>query len=445
MAAGLGFKTFTTGEVLTAADTNGYLMQGVLVFASAAARDAAITSPQEGQCCYLKDTDAVLTYSGSAWVGFDDSNAIQNSIVDAKGDIVAASAADTPARLAVGSNGETLVADSSTSTGLRYQAPVAVNPVINGALDIWQRGTSFTSFPNTSTYTADRFYAYRNDLGSGATISRQASGLTSIQYAMRIARDSGNTSTSNISVLQDIESANSYPYAGKTITFSFYARAGANYSPTSSLLGFAVVTGTGTDQSLRSGYTGATSIINTTATLTTSWQRFTTTAAVGSSATQLGFYFYTSPTGTAGANDYAEFTGVQIEVASVATPFRRAGGTIQGELAACQRYYFRNANGPAYGSNGTSLAYSTTKAISKLQPPVTMRVSPTVLDFSALAINEPGVGNYAVTALTLVSSETGPNYISLETTVASGLINTRFYYLVNNNNSAGYVGVSAEL
>ena len=67
MAAGLGFKTFTTGEVLTAADTNGYLMQGVLVFASAAARDAAITSPQEGQFAYLKDTNATTYYTGSAW------------------------------------------------------------------------------------------------------------------------------------------------------------------------------------------------------------------------------------------------------------------------------------------------------------------------------------------------------------------------------------------
>ena len=69
MAAGLGFKTFTTGEVLTAADTNGYLMQGVLVFASSAARAAAITSPQEGQYSFLKDTDALEYYSGSAWVG----------------------------------------------------------------------------------------------------------------------------------------------------------------------------------------------------------------------------------------------------------------------------------------------------------------------------------------------------------------------------------------
>lgn len=67
MAAGLGFKTFTTGEVLTAADTNGYLMQGVNVFANAAARTAAITSPQEGQMSFLKDTDATQYYTGSAW------------------------------------------------------------------------------------------------------------------------------------------------------------------------------------------------------------------------------------------------------------------------------------------------------------------------------------------------------------------------------------------
>ena len=68
MAAGLGFKDFTTGEVLTAADVDGYLMQGIWVFASAAARNAAVTSPQEGNACYLKDTNEVLTYSGSAWV-----------------------------------------------------------------------------------------------------------------------------------------------------------------------------------------------------------------------------------------------------------------------------------------------------------------------------------------------------------------------------------------
>jgi hypothetical protein len=74
MAAGLGFKDFVTGEVLTAADVDGYLMQGVWVFADAAARTAAVTSPQEGNMSYLKDTNSTEYYSGSAWVAVGASN-----------------------------------------------------------------------------------------------------------------------------------------------------------------------------------------------------------------------------------------------------------------------------------------------------------------------------------------------------------------------------------
>ena len=68
MAAGLGFKDFVTGEVLTAADVDGYLMQGVWVFADATARTAAVTSPQEGNYSFLKDTNSTEYYDGSAWV-----------------------------------------------------------------------------------------------------------------------------------------------------------------------------------------------------------------------------------------------------------------------------------------------------------------------------------------------------------------------------------------
>lgn len=68
MAAGLGFKNFVTGDVLTSGDANGYLMQGVWVFANAAARTAAVTSPVEGNMSYLSDTNSVEYYSGSAWV-----------------------------------------------------------------------------------------------------------------------------------------------------------------------------------------------------------------------------------------------------------------------------------------------------------------------------------------------------------------------------------------
>lgn len=64
-----GYRTFSAGEVLTAANVQTFLQDQVIaVFANATARDAAITSPAEGQHCFLKDTDALQYYTGSAWV-----------------------------------------------------------------------------------------------------------------------------------------------------------------------------------------------------------------------------------------------------------------------------------------------------------------------------------------------------------------------------------------
>lgn len=68
--SGLGFKTFTAGDVLTAADVNGYLMkQAVMVFDDATARSTALTAPTQGMVTYLKDTDRLEKYDGAAWVG----------------------------------------------------------------------------------------------------------------------------------------------------------------------------------------------------------------------------------------------------------------------------------------------------------------------------------------------------------------------------------------
>lgn len=69
--AGAGFKTFTAGSILTASDTNTYLMQqSTMVFATTTARDAAITAPSDGMMCYVNSGDAnegLYSYNGSAW------------------------------------------------------------------------------------------------------------------------------------------------------------------------------------------------------------------------------------------------------------------------------------------------------------------------------------------------------------------------------------------
>ena len=146
MAAGLGFKDFQTGEVLTAADVDGYLMQGIWVFTNTTARDAAVTSPQEGNFAFTKDTNSLWYYDGAAWVasgatgdiegvtagigisggGTSGTVTVTNSMataIDAKGDLVAGTGADTFAKLTVGANGTTLVADSAEATGLKWAAP----------------------------------------------------------------------------------------------------------------------------------------------------------------------------------------------------------------------------------------------------------------------------------------------------------------------------------
>ena len=85
------------------------------------------------------------------WVAQDDSNAIQNAIVDAKGDLISASAADTPARLAVGANGTVLTADSSESTGLKWATPIAGGKVLQVVSATYSTSTTIasTSFADT--------------------------------------------------------------------------------------------------------------------------------------------------------------------------------------------------------------------------------------------------------------------------------------------------------
>jgi hypothetical protein len=314
--------------------------------------------------------------------------------IDAKGDLVVGTGADTYDNLAVGNNGETLVADSSTSTGLRYQSGYNGNGIINGGFDIWQRSTSAT-FAGTVTYpAADRWYGVSLGSSPTCTMSRQTADTTGLTYAMRFGRNSGQTATGDIYSGNTFESLDSKRFAGQTVTLSFYVKAGAN-APTT--LYSQIRTGTGTDQSaatlFSTGWTGGLNNSQTN-TISTTMTRYSQTVTLGSTVNQIMVLFTYASTGTAGANEWIQVEGVQLELGSVATTFKRsngAGGTIQGELAACQRYYQKSygqsVTVPTNSSNtGAVYAISgnaaNSNAISRIGLPVVMRAAPTIVIYS---------------------------------------------------------------
>jgi hypothetical protein len=171
MAAGLGFKDFTTGEVLTAADVDGYLMQGIWVFADATARDAAVTSPQEGNFAFLKDTNVTTYYTGSAWANVDTTG--MTNPMTTTGDTIYSSSGSTPARLGIGTAGQVLQVNSGATapewatpggSGANWSLLNAGGTALTGAATITVSGISgkdkiMVIFTGASSASADSYMA----------------------------------------------------------------------------------------------------------------------------------------------------------------------------------------------------------------------------------------------------------------------------------------------
>jgi len=222
----MAYKVFSNGDALTGSELNTYLMnQSVMVFASTTARNAALPSPVEGMLVWLQDTDKYTYYNGSAWTD-----------------------------LAV---------------------PFNSNAIINGAFDIWQRGTSFSN-PVSGSYTADRFMYVGDGSGATRTISQQTftpgtapvtgyEGQFFFRYATTVA-GSGSTYNGFQQRIEDVRA-----FAGQTVTVSFWAKADAARSVSVSLT-----------QSFGSGGSGSIETSFGTASVTTSWTRFSFSVAIPS-------------------------------------------------------------------------------------------------------------------------------------------------------------------
>lgn len=250
------------------------------------------------------------------------------------------------------------------------------NLALNGRFDFWQRGTTFSStallapgvggvYAYTRLFSADRWYAFQiaQDTATDSpalTYSQVATVTGAEQYpwAARLQRDGGETATGVIGLAQEVDRGFVKLNRGNTLQVTALVRTGADFTGG---LAVGIFTGSGTSEGEEihdptstvstGGYTGTfTTLVNATVGTGTPGASSVTTAltvttsVVPLTATNMALLFRrTGMTGTAGANDWIDITGVQltkgIAGTTIAIPYTLAGITLAGELDACQRYY----------------------------------------------------------------------------------------------------------
>ena len=312
------------------------------------------------------------------------------------------------------------------------------NVLINGDFKVWQRGTSKAMATGSGTgYLADRWTAARASYTSGGTVSRQTASLDGFQYCSRVQRDSGNPSTATAWYFQTLEAVTSIPLANKPVTYSFYIRSGSNFSGSIKAL---LYSGTGAEQNNfpDNAITGSTTIITSTLSLTTSWQRIVLYGNVPSTATQLFVGFGWTPSGTAGASDYFEITGVQLEQNTQPTPFEQR--PIGVELALCQRYFVThvfNVGGYSGFADSTTLFLCVGSFSPEMRIGPSLSPAPTASDFE---VRRSGLTASSVTA---ISVNTTPDLLRL--TVTSSSLTAGAGGIFTSSSGTKYLYWSAEL
>ena len=214
----------------------------------------------------------------------------------------------------------------------------SINPFQRNIPGLAVGGVIATPIAATPTYFADRFFAVG---GASSAVLMAAVADTSVagfNQSLKVSRQSGNTSLSPIVLGQVIETFDSLRCQGQTVTLSFWARAGANFS--GSGVTAQIVVGFGVNQSavalLATGWTSQSNIVNAQQALTTGMTRYQFTGTLPVGATQIATLVSYTPTGTAGVDDSFTVNGVQFEIGAFASPFERIDAQVVLEI--CQRY-----------------------------------------------------------------------------------------------------------
>ena len=233
------------------------------------------------------------------------------------------------------------------------------NAFVNGLPKIAQRGTSFANIQNAVTQTIDMWTAWKGANTAGMNVSIVAGAATAdgtvYDNLIRVQRTAANADTSLCTLANLIPSADMARFAGQTVTLSFVARAGANFSSFNGGPNPQFVTGTGSDEgsaSLKAGtWTGESLPFSLTQPLTTALTRYQYTFTLNAGVTEGAFQIANFPTGTAGANDYFDIGGLQLEIGAAATPFENM--SFEETLSRCLPFYQKSFDYGVLPAQGT--------------------------------------------------------------------------------------------
>lgn len=353
--------------------------------------------------------------------------------------------------------------------------------------NLFQRATSGASVTTTITYGGPDRWAYWSGTSTAMTVSRDSTAgdlpsTGTFQYAFKMARTSGQTGIVQMCMMQEVESTNSFALAGGTAEIDFWATAGATFSGASSNMTAYLISGTATDEgvakaafNLNAGGGGSgqwTGQVNTgvVVQITTTPQRYTVAIPVPTSVQELAVALCYTPVGTAGANDYIAFAGIQLVPNSALKTVAGTTGVVlspndtrakssarrpQGlETSLQQRYFYKITESTTVIGQRALCAVSTTSlAVCQIKFPVTMRVAPTMTYTSGFALTgsaQTGANVCAVTrtSTTLTGAAATTEIVPIDCTssAAFGAAGTAAQlYDLGTVSSTGIINANAEL
>ena len=287
----------------------------------------------------------------------------------------------------------------------------SINPFQRNIPGLATGGVIATPIGATPTYFADRFFAAGG--ASSAILMAAVADLSvgGFNQSLKISRQAGNASLATINVGQALETFDSLRCQGQTVTLSFWAKAGANYS--GGALTTQVIAGAGVNQSaatlVAGAWTSAAYVVNAAQALTRSMTRYQFSGVVPATATQIAMLLSFTPTGMAGADDSISISGVQLEIGPSASPFEHIDAQVALEI--CQRYAWAIPEPAAAVVIGAGANIGAATQLFYIATPVQLLKAPTVtVAAGTFKTNQAGVA--AATTISPGATHT-PNAISI--------------------------------